>query len=55
MLTFEDWYESNYPDIDPVADDFYEQLKKCYEDGWDACADAHDGFTYDEISCHEND
>jgi hypothetical protein len=44
MLTFEDWYESNYPDIDIVADGFYEQLKKCYEDAWDDCKDYHRGF-----------
>jgi hypothetical protein len=35
MITFEEWYESNYPDLDPDADDFYSQLKGCYEDAYD--------------------
>jgi hypothetical protein len=55
MLTFEEWYKSNYPDLDPELDDCYKMLMKCYEDGWDACADAHDVFTYDEFYCHENE
>jgi hypothetical protein len=34
MLTFEEWYKSNYPDLDPDADDLYEQFKECYTHGY---------------------
>jgi hypothetical protein len=33
MLTFEEWYKSNYPDLDPELDDCYKMLMKCYQDG----------------------
>jgi hypothetical protein len=35
MLTFEEWYKSNYPELDPELDDCYKMLMKCYECGYD--------------------
>ena len=55
MITFEEWYKSNYPELDPKLDNCYGQLKKCYEDGWDSCAYAQDCYTCDEVFCHENE
>jgi hypothetical protein len=31
MTTFECYYKDRYPDLDPEKDDFYEQLKECWE------------------------
>lgn len=31
-MTFGEWYSETYPDLKPEYDDFYEQLKKCWED-----------------------
>jgi len=34
MMTFEEWYKSYNPQMDPLGDDCLEELKSAYEAGY---------------------
>lgn len=33
-MTFEEWYERKYPDLDPERDEFYDELRGAWEAGY---------------------
>lgn len=49
-MTFEQWYEQTYPDLDSNKDDMYEQLKLAFINGYNSCRNNWGGLEYSDPS-----